>query len=391
MAIGPMEARLIKYLRYMKKVDGSDLHIKATAIVRGRVKGSLIKFGKSGFTKDEMDALAREITTKAQYELLVEERSLDFTFIIGKEARYRVNMFYQLDGLSGVFRVIPIEIPNMAQLNLPPVLYDFTKMRRGLVLVTGVTGSGKSTTLAAILNEINETKEEHLITVEDPIEFIHTDKKCLVNQRGVGQDAISFASALKGALREDPDIILVGEMRDLETIEIGLHAANTGHLVFSTLHSINAKDTIDRMIGTFPPLEQNRIRKALSATLEGIVAQRLVKTKDGGRAAVIEIYKRTARVEQLVAEARDSEIADALAEGKEVYGTQTFDQALLDIYFDDRITEEVLMDNATSPSDVKLKLELAGYASASGTGEDGEKKEADFFSFKSEEEEEEED
>jgi len=386
MAIGAMEAKLIKYLRYMRKVDGSDLHIKATAIARGRVKGSLIKFGKSGFSKDEMDQLAREITTKAQYELLKEEMNLDFTFVIENEARYRVNMFYQLDGLSGVFRIIPLDIPSMSQLNLPPVLYEFTKMKRGLVLVTGVTGSGKSTTLAAILNEINETKEEHLITVEDPIEFIHPDKKCLVNQRGVGQDAISFAMALKGALREDPDIILVGEMRDLETIEIGLHAASTGHLVFSTLHSINAKDTIDRMMGTFPPLEQPRIRKALSATLEGIVAQRLVKTLDGGRAAVIEIYKRTARVEQLVAEARDSEIADALAEGKEVYGTQTFDQALLDLYFADRIGEEVLMDNATSPSDVKLQLELAGYAD--GTG-DGEEKEPDSYDFKMEEEEEE--
>jgi len=386
MAIGAMEAKLIKYLRYMKKVGGSDLHIKATAIARGRVKGSLIKFGKSGFSKDEMDQLAREITTKAQYELLKEEMNLDFTFVIENEARYRVNMFYQLDGLSGVFRIIPLDIPSMSQLNLPPVLYEFTKMKRGLVLVTGVTGSGKSTTLAAILNEINETKEEHLITVEDPIEFIHPDKKCLVNQRGVGQDAISFAMALKGALREDPDIILVGEMRDLETIEIGLHAASTGHLVFSTLHSINAKDTIDRMMGTFPPLEQPRIRKALSATLEGIVAQRLVKTLDGGRAAVIEIYKRTARVEQLVAEGRDSEIADALAEGKEVYGTQTFDQALLDLYFADRIGEEVLMDNATSPSDVKLQLELAGYANASGGGED---REPDSYDFKMEEEEEE--
>ncbi len=386
MPIGPMEAKLIKYLRYMRKVDGSDLHIKATAIARGRVKGSLVKFGKSGFSKDEMDQLARAITSEAQYKQLVEEMNLDFTFVIENEARYRVNMFYQLDGLSGVFRIIPLEIPSMSQLNLPPILYDFTKMKRGLVLVTGVTGSGKSTTLAAILNEINETKEEHLITVEDPIEFIHPDKKCLVNQRGVGQDAVSFASALKGALREDPDIILVGEMRDLETIEIGLHAASTGHLVFSTLHSINAKDTIDRMMGTFPPEEQPRIRKALSATLEGIVAQRLVKTLDGGRAAVIEIYKRTARVEQLVAEARDSEIADALAEGKEVYGTQTFDQALLDIYFAGRISEEVLLDNATSPSDVKLKLELVG---GKNVGADGEEVAAEFFDFKSEEEEEE--
>ncbi len=383
MSIGPMETMLIKYLRYMKKQDGSDLHIKATAVVRGRVKGSLVKFGEKAFTKVEMDQLAQEITTEAQYQKLVEDRSLDFTFVIENEARYRVNMFYQLDGLSGVFRIIPLEIPEMSKLKLPPALDYFTKIKRGLVLVTGVTGSGKSTTLAAILNEINMTKDEHIITVEDPIEFIHQDKRCLVNQRGVGQDAVSFASALKGALREDPDIILVGEMRDLETIEIGLHAANTGHLVFSTLHSINAKDTIDRMVSTFPPLEQNRIRKTLSTTLEGIIAQRLAKTIDGGRAAVIEIYIKTARVEQLVAENRDNEIADALAEGKDIYGTQTFDQALLDLYFDKRIDEDVLMDNATSPSDVKLKLELAGYSEKS----EDENKEPDFFEFKEEEDE----
>jgi len=388
MAIGEMEAKLIKYLNYMKKVDGSDLHIKATAIARGRVKGSLVKFGKSGFSKDEMDQLAREILTKVQYTELVENRTLDFTFIIGKTGRYRGNMFYQLDGLSAVFRVIPLDIPSMKDLNLPPVLYEFTKVHRGLVLVTGVTGSGKSTTLAAILNEINETRADHLITVEDPIEFIHPDKMCLVNQRGVGQDAISFGSALKGALREDPDIILVGEMRDLETIEIGLHAASTGHLVFSTLHSINAKDTIDRMMGTFPPLEQPRIRKALSATLEGIVAQRLVKTLDGGRAAAIEIYKRTPRIEQLVAEGRDSEIGDALAEGKDTYGTQTFDQALLDIFYAGRMGMEALMENATSPSDVKLQLELNGYLDEKG--EDGKPKGPEFFEFKAEPEDEEE-
>lgn len=383
MSMGPMETMLVKYLRYMKKQDGSDLHIKATAVVRGRVKGSLAKFGEKAFSKVEMDQLAQEIMTEAQYKKLVEDRSLDFTFIIENEARYRVNMFYQLDGLSGVFRIIPLEIPTMEQLRLPSVLDYFVKIKRGLVLVTGVTGSGKSTTLAAILNQINMTKDEHIITVEDPIEFIHQDKRCLVNQRGVGQDAVSFASALKGALREDPDIILVGEMRDIETIEIGLHAANTGHLVFSTLHSINAKDTIDRMVSTFPPLEQSRIRKTLSTTLEGIIAQRLAKTTDGGRAAVIEIYIKTARVEQLVAENRDNEIADALAEGKDIYGTQTFDQALLDLYFDKRISEEVLMDNATSPSDVKLKLELAGYGEKSGE----EDKEPDFFEFKDEEDE----
>jgi len=382
MGSGPMETKLIKYLKYMAQQGGSDLHLKSTAIPRGRVKGSLELFGKTPITPDEMDQLAREITLPKQYDELVKNRTLDFTFTIGTEARYRVNMFYQLDGLSSVLRVIPVHIPSLEDLKLPSVVMHFTTVHRGLVLVTGVTGSGKSTTLAAILNQINMTRKDHIITVEDPIEFVHQDKMCLINQRGVGQDTISFASALKGALREDPDIILVGEMRDIETIEIGIHAANTGHLVFSTLHSINAKDTIDRIIGTFPPLEQGRIRKSLAAVLEGILSQRLVKTVDGGRAAAIEILKKTARIEQLISEGRDSEITDALAEGKEIYHTQTFDQALLDIYLAKRIDYDALMANATNPSDMKLKLDMLSYGEKREAGGNSE---PDFFEFKEEE------
>ncbi len=382
---GPMEDKLIKYLRHMAKVGGSDLHMKATAIVRARIKGSLEKIGNIAFSTAQMDQLAKEITSKDQYEKLVEDRSLDFTYVIGKEARFRVNLFYQLDGLSGVFRIIPVEIPNLAQLNLPAVLHDFTDIHRGLVLVTGVTGSGKSTTLAAILNEINETKSDHIITIEDPVEFIHQDKGCLVNQRGVGQDTKSFGDALRGALREDPDIILVGEMRDLETIDIGIHAANTGHLVFSTLHTIDAKETIDRIIGMFPGEEQNRLRMSLASVLEGVISQRLVKTIDGGRAAAIEILKKTPRIEQLIMEGRDSEIIDAIEEGKDIYGTQSFDQALLDLYNDERISTEILMENATSPSDMKLKLDGVGKGAVKKEGEAEE--EPEFFDFKEEEDE----
>jgi len=385
-SVGVMEAKLIKYLRHMAKVGGSDLHMKSTAIVRARIKGSLEKIGNIAFSPEQMDQLAKEIVSKSQYEKLQEDRSLDFTYVIGKEARFRVNLFYQLDGLSGVFRIIPVEIPTLEQLNLPAVLHDFTDIHRGLVLVTGVTGSGKSTTLAAILNEINEKKSDHIITIEDPVEFIHQDKGCLVNQRGVGQDTKSFGDALRGALREDPDIILVGEMRDLETIDIGIHAANTGHLVFSTLHTIDAKETIDRIIGMFPGEEQNRVRMSLASVLEGVISQRLVKTIDGGRAAAIEILKKTARIEQLIMEGRDSEIIDAIEEGKDIYGTQSFDQALLDLYTDKRINTEVLMENATSPSDMKLKLDGVGKGAVKKEGDIEE--EPEFFGFKEEEEEE---
>jgi twitching motility protein PilT len=228
------------------------------------------------------------------------------------------------------------------------------------VLVTGVTGSGKSTTLAAMINEVNETKKKHIITIEDPIEFVHKDKEALLSQRSIGQDSLSFSNALKASLREDPDIILVGEMRDLETIEIALHAANTGHLVFSTLHTLDAKETINRIIGMFPKEEQNRIRTTLASVLEGVVCQRLIKTLDGKRAAAIEILKRTARIEELILQNRDFEILDTIEEGKEIYGSQSFDQALLDLYYEGRISRDAVLENATNPSDMKLKLQGIG-------------------------------
>jgi len=289
-----------------------------------------------------------------------------------------------MDGLSAVFRIIPVKILTLDELNLPPVIKTFTEIQRGLVLVTGVTGSGKSTTLAAILDKINRESKKHIITVEDPIEFVHKDRGCLINQRGIGPDAHSFSDALRAALREDPDIILVGEMRDLETIDIALHAANTGHLVFSTLHTLDAKETIDRIVGMFGNEEQNRIRMSLASVLEGVISQRLIPTKRGGRVAGIEILKKTARIEQLIAENRDAEIPDALFEGKEIYGTQTFDQALLDILRRGEITEEVALEYATNPSDMKLKMQGVGKGAI--VDEHAAEKEVDVFSFKDDEE-----
>jgi twitching motility protein PilT len=233
-------------------------------------------------------------------------------------------------------------------------------MERGLVLVTGVTGSGKSTTLAAIINEINWNRRKHIITIEDPIEFVHKDRKCIVNQRSVGQDTTSFSNALRAALREDPDIILVGEMRDMETIEIALHAADTGHLVFSTLHTLDAKETINRIVSVFPSVEQNRVRMTLAAVIKGVISQRLIPTVDGKRTAALEILVRTARIEQLIAENRDFEIPDTIADGKELYKSQTFDQGILDLYLAGRISREDALMSATSASDLKLKMEGLG-------------------------------
>ncbi len=383
-----MEEKLKLFLKSMIKNKGSDLHMKSGAIVRVRIHGTLKMLGKDKLTSDEMDGLAREITTKEQYVKLKADKNLDFSYVMGEEHRFRVNFFYQMDGLSAVFRIIPVDILSLDELKLPEVVKSFTNIHRGLVLVTGVTGSGKSTTLAAILDKINRETKKHIITVEDPIEFIHKDRGCLVNQRAIGQDTHSFSDALRAALREDPDIILVGEMRDLETIDIALHAANTGHLVFSTLHTTDSKETVDRIVGMFSKEEQNRIRASLASVLEGVISQRLIPTIDGGRAAAIEVLKKTARIEQLIMENRDYEIPDALFEGKDIYGTQTFDQALLDLLRAGRITEEITLEYATNPSDMKLKMEGVGRGAIIKDNID-EDKEADIFHFKEEDEEDE--
>jgi len=380
-----MEEKLKLYLRTMISNEGSDLHIKAGSQVRVRIHGVLKVLGKEALTAEMVEKLAKEIMSAEQYEKLVSDRNLDFSYVLGSDNRFRVNFFYQMDGLSAVFRIIPIDILSLDDLNLPPIIKTFTEIQRGLVLVTGVTGSGKSTTLAAILDKINREQKKHIITVEDPIEFVHKDRGCLINQRGIGQDAHSFSDALRAALREDPDIILVGEMRDLETIDIALHAANTGHLVFSTLHTLDAKETIDRIVGMFGNEEQNRIRMSLASVLEGVISQRLIPTIRGGRVAGIEILKKTARIEQLIAENRDSEIPDALFEGKEIYGTQTFDQALLDILRRGEITNEVALEYATNPADMKLKMQGVGKGAI--VQDDMDEAESDVFSFKEDEEE----
>ena len=380
-----MEKRLVTYLKTLKGNSGSDLHLKSGSRVRIRINGILRVLGEEYMSAKEMTQLAEEILGEERFTRLEKEKNFDFTYILDKESRFRVNIFHQMDGYSAVFRIIPVRIPSIDELRLPEVIKDFTEIQRGLVLVTGVTGSGKSTTLAAMLDRINNSEKKHIITIEDPIEFVHKDKGCLVNQRSIGQDTNSFSDALRGALREDPDIILVGEMRDLETIDIAMHAANTGHLVFSTLHTLDAKETVDRIIGMFPTAEQNRIRSSLASVLEGVISQRLVETKDGGRTAAIEILKKTARIEQLILESRDNEILDALFEGKDIYGTQTFDQALIDLYEERRITEEVVLRNATNPADMKLKLEGIGKGAVRMAEEGSTEERDDIFDFKEEE------
>ena len=344
------------YLQRMLDAGGSDLHVKANSVVRARVNGDIIPLSGEVLSKEEAMTFAKELL-RGRFGEFVEKKELDLVYPYDPHTRFRVNIFFQMDGVSAVFRTIPVEIQTIEQLSLPPIVRRFTEVERGLVLVTGVTGSGKSTTLAALIHEINIKRRKHIITIEDPIEFVHRDHKCIINQRNIGQDSLSFGNALRASLREDPDIILVGEMRDVETIETALHAADTGHLVFSTLHTLDAKETVNRVIAMFPSEEQNRVRLTLASVLQGIISQRLVPTVDGKRMAAMEVLVRTARIEQLIMENRDMEIRDAIEEGKEIYGSQTFDQSLLDLWLAKRISTEEAFNFATLPSDLKLKME----------------------------------
>ncbi len=351
-----MTKKLRFFLSKLVEYGGSDLHIKAGSTIRGRIYGEIVQLSKEVLSHEDSITLAKELL-RTRFAELVKNKSVDTAYKLNEQYRFRVNIFFQVDGVSAVFRTIPIELPTLEGLRTPEIIKSFCDLPRGLVLVTGPTGSGKTTTLAAMINRINHNRKKHVITIEDPIEFVYKDKLCLINQRAIGEDAIDFTSSLRAALREDPDIILVGEMRDLETIEIAMFAAETGHLVFSTLHTVDAKETVNRIIGMFPGAEQNRIKMSLASVLQGVVSQRLVKTIDGKITAAMEILVRSARIESLIMDGRDSEIPDALAEGKDIYKTQTFDQALYELYDKKVISRDEALQNATNPSDLKLRLD----------------------------------
>jgi len=352
-----MTKKLRFYLSKLVEHEGSDLHIKSGTNIRGRINGEIVSMSKEILAYEDGLTLAKELL-RGRFIELVEKKNIDFTFKLNDEYRFRVNLFFQVDGVSGVFRTIPMTMPTVESLKLPEVLNSFCNVARGLVLVTGPTGSGKTTTLASLINHINLTQRKHIITIEDPVEFVYKDALSIVNQRAVGQDAISFGDSLRAALREDPDVILVGEMRDLETIETAMHAAETGHLVLSTLHTVDAKETIGRIVGMFPGNEQNRIKMSLASVLQGVISQRLVKTVDGGRIAAVEVLIKNSRIENLILEGRDGEIPDALKEGKDIYKSQTFDQALLELYATGKISKTEALNSATSRNDLLMALDF---------------------------------
>ncbi len=350
----------------------SDIHLKAGLPPMFRINGSLVPF-KDGkrIAPEEMQRMALSIMNNYQRERFKQFNELDLAYGVPGLGRFRVNVFQQRGTVGIVLRVIPFKVKTLDELNLPPVLKTIAMEERGLILVTGTTGSGKSTTLAGIIDHINANKTVHVMTVEDPIEFLIRDKRSVINQREVGVDTMSFSAALKSALRQDPDVILVGEMRDLETIETALLAAETGHLVMSTLHTLDASETIGRVVSVFPPHQQRQVRLQLGATLRAILCQRLVPTKDGkGRAAALEILRNTVRIRELIEDKeRTKEIEEAIADGNITHGMQTFDQALMGLFRSAKISYEEALRQATNPSNFALRVR--GIESASDAKWDG--------------------
>ncbi len=324
-------AEIDAYFNFMVEQGASDLHLASGSQPIVRIRGEMERLSMPALESESLKKMLYEIAPEYKVKVFEETGDVDFGYEIPGVARFRANFFNQKYGVAAVFRQIPSTVLTAEQLGLPPIMKKFAELTKGLVLVTGPTGSGKSTTLAAIVDYANKTRKDHIITVEDPIEFVHKSQGCLVNHREVGMHTKSFAAALKGALREDPDIILVGEMRDLETIELALTAAATGHLVFGTLHTPSAAKTIDRVIDVFPAGQQNQIRNTLSEGLKGVVAQNLFKRIDvKGRVAALEILVVTPAIANLIREAKTFQIPGMLQVGKK-YGMQTLDDAIMDL------------------------------------------------------------
>jgi twitching motility protein PilT len=350
-------------LRYVVEREGSDLHVKVPSPPMARVHGELRPIeGADPLTPEDTEqALEHILLDPVLLEEYAKVGEADFSYEVRGLSRFRVNAFRQRGHVSIALRAIPFQVRTIADLGLPPVIRELAEQPRGIVLLTGTTGSGKSTTLAAMIDHINSTRARHMVTLEDPIEYLHRDKLSIINQREVGQDTESFGRAMRRVLRQDPDVILIGEMRDEETVRTALSAAETGHLVLSTLHTLDATETVNRIIDFFPPHLQQQARVMLASTLRGVVGQRLVQRASGdGRVAVCEVLVVTGRVQDLILNPQETgRMTEVIAEG-EYYGMQTFDQALLKHVLAGNLTEEVALETASSPHDFKLMLDAEG-------------------------------
>ncbi len=348
-----MSATLSELLKKLLEMNGSDLHITTNSPPQIRVHGSLQPLDLPVLNPADTKQFAYSVMTDAQKHRFEENLELDFSFGLKGLARFRANVFNQRGATAAVFRVIPYEIKSFTQLNLPPVVAKLCEKPRGLILVTGPTGSGKSTTLAAMIDKVNNERHDHIITIEDPIEFVHQNKNCLVNQREVHSDTKGFAEALRSALREDPDVVLIGEMRDLETIESALRIAETGHLTFATLHTNSAASTINRIIDVFPSHQQPQIRAQLSLVLEGILCQALLSKVGGqGRVMAMEILVPNAAIRNLIREDKIHQIYSAMQSGQDKFGMQTFNQSLATLHFQKQITLETAMARSSMPDEL---------------------------------------
>jgi twitching motility protein PilT len=368
-------------LRKTVMSKASDLHLTVGAPPTIRLHGEMQQLPYPELTRDTLRTMLIGILTGDQQNRFEEKRDLDFSIEIPNLARFRCNFFVGRRGEGAVFRVIPTEIKSFAELGLPPVLAELAREERGLVLVTGPTGSGKSTTLAAMVDLINSERHAHILTVEDPIEFVHPHKKCLVNQREVKVHTESFASALRAALREDPDVILVGEMRDLETISLAVSAAETGHLVFGTLHTSSAAQTVDRIIDVFPPHQQSQIRTQLSESLQGVIAQTLIPKIGGGRVAALEIMTTTAAVKNLIREGKTFQLP-SIIETNSNLGMMTLGQALQELVIKGIITPENAVIKGLDPALLSsLRIATPPAMNGSGSGHAAPRPEAPAPSF----------
>jgi twitching motility protein PilT len=346
-------------LKTAHSMGASDLHIKVGSHPVIRVNGELAQVTtEPRLSQEETLKIAFSVMNAGQREMFKKRNDLDLAYSVPGLGRFRCNIFIQRGTIGLVFRVIPMRIPTVEELNLPDIIKNISLEPRGLVLVTGTTGSGKSTTLASMIDNINTNKTEHIMTIEDPIEYLHRDKRSIVNQREIGNDTESFSKALRASLRQDPDVILVGEMRDFETIQTALTAAETGHLVLSTLHTVDAAETINRIVSVFPPYQHKQVRMQLASVLRSIISMRLIPRADGkGRVPAVEILIATAMIKDCILDPEKTKIIpDMIAQGAVHYGMQTFDQSLLKLYNSGLVTYEEALRRATNPDDFTLKV-----------------------------------
>jgi twitching motility protein PilT len=349
-----MSATMHQLLKTLVDQGGSDLHVTTNSPPQIRIDGKMIPLQLPPMTAAETKQLIYGVLTESQKHRLEEALEVDFSFGVKGLARFRANVFFQRGAVAGAFRTIPWEMRNFKELGLPEVVANLCERPRGLILVTGPTGSGKTTTLAAMLDKINNERHEHMVTIEDPIEYLHSHKKCLVNQRELHADTHSFTNALRSVLRQDPDIVLIGEMRDLETIESALRIAETGHLTFATLHTNSAAQTINRVIDVFPAHQQSQIRAQLSFVLEGILCQSLLPRANGhGRVLALEIMVPNSAIRNLIREDKIHQIYSAMQTGQTQFGMQTFNQSLASLYYKKQITLQLALSMSSHPDELQ--------------------------------------